>query len=312
MRRFLFSTAMLGLAFIMKAVAPQTYDFAVVDGDTLRMDVYMPGTAASSPRPVVLFAFGGGFTHGSRNNPEYKEFFEFLSENGVVAISTDYRTTLARKATPQQLTSTDGFTSALRTAVTDAVTDYYTATGFVLSHAAEWGIDPTKIIASGSSAGAITALQAEYGLVNGAIPSGLFPEWFNYAATVTFAGAICGEDSLVWKRTPCPMMLFHGDADRNVPYSTLTAGHIGLWGSRAIAISLADHEVPFEFFTFAGADHSIAVSPMHDQLYTILGFILRISEGKQNTSMDAVRFVPGAPYDYQTDFTLQDYIKANL
>ncbi len=70
--------------------------------------------------------------------------------------------------------------------------------------------------------------------------------------------------------------------------------------------------MPCEFYTFAGADHSVAISPMHGNLYAILGFIRRVSEGKQKASLNAVEFVAGEPTDYQTTFSIADYMKANM
>ncbi len=312
MKKVVLLVIMSCLGLMAWASVPETRIFNVVDGDTLKMDIYRTPSDNKTLRPAVIFAFGGGFTGGSRDNDEYKEYFDFLCDNEVVVISIDYRTSLVKKAAPGALTSVDGFTASLMTAVTDAVTDFCTATGFVLQHAVEWGIDPDKIVASGSSAGAITALQAEYSLANGQIPAGVFPANFNYAAVVSFAGAICCEGTPVWTSVPCPMMLFHGDADRNVPYETLSAGAMGLCGSKTIASGLASCKVPCEFYTFLGADHSIAVSPMHDDLYTILGFIRRVCDGQQSTALDAVRFVPGASDDYQKNFSISDYIKANL
>lgn len=310
--RFFLALGLGGLAGVIQAAEPVTFDYAVVDGDTLRMDLYMPEGEADGTRPAVLFAFGGGFMGGERNNPEYREYFDFLADNGVVAISADYRTSLVKKAAPGQLTTPEGFAGAMVTAVSDAVSDFYTATGFVLAHAAEWGVDPGSIFASGSSAGAITALQAEYGLCNGVVPPGIFPAGFNYAGAVTFAGAICSEGAPVWASKPCPMMLFHGDADRNVPYATLSAGRMSLCGSQTVASSLEKAGVECEFVTVAGADHSVAISPMHDNLYAIMGFVKRVASGKERLSINAVEFVPGAPKDYQTEFGIGDYIKANM
>ena len=48
-----------------------------------------------------------------------------------------------------------------------AVEDFYDATGFVINQSSDWNIDVEQIVASGSSAGAITVLQAEYDLCNG-------------------------------------------------------------------------------------------------------------------------------------------------
>ncbi|MDE6327152.1 MAG: S9 family peptidase [Duncaniella sp.] len=312
MKRLSLLLGLLIYVVSMRGATSATYDFAVVDGDTLRMDVYMPGCCLDGPaKPAVIFAFGGGFKGGERDNDSYKKYFDFLCSRGVAVISTDYRTSLA-KANPGELGSVEGFAKAVQGAVTDAVTDFYKATAFVLAHAGDWGIDPAKIIASGSSAGAITALQAEYVLANGGVPVGVFPEGFNYAAVVSFAGAVCTEGDIAWKSKPCPMMLFHGDADRNVPYDELGVGGVALCGSRTIATSLAGVGVACEFYTFAGSDHSIAISPMQDRLYTIFGFVNRICSGKERSSVNAFDFVPGVASDYQTEFTIADYIKANM
>lgn len=301
--------AVAGIHLGLSAQSPSTHTFAIVDGDTLKMDVYRP--AGEGTNPAVLFAFGGGFTHGERNNPRYIKYFKFLAENGITAISTDYRTSLA-KASPAELASPKGFALALGGAITDAVTDFYMATGYVLAHAAEWGIDPSEIIASGSSAGAITALQAEYQLVNGAVPEGIFPAGFNYAGVVSFAGAICAQGDFGWAAEPCPIMLFHGDADSTVPYGSIAVGPVSLNGSKTIANSLTVAGTPFTFFTIASKDHSVAESPMTDNLYDILAFIRQTVLGGQKVQVNTTETPIGAPSDYKRNFTLADYIRSNM
>lgn len=289
------------------AIVPQTYDFAVIDGDTLRMDVYMPPRPGEM-RPAVIFAFGGGFANGSRNDPHYTSYLNFLAENGVVAISTDYRPTL--KKNPALLKSPEGVALAFVSAIKDAVSDFHVATCHIIQNAEKFGIDPDKIIASGSSAGAITALQAEYNLCNGAVS--VLPEDFRYAGVISFAGAILCEGTLAWGSRPCPMQLYHGDADHNVPFSTLSAGPLALCGSETIAKSLAESAVPCEFYAFAGVNHSISNSPMIDNLYDILGFVKRIDSGKESLSVNAVANVPGVQVTPAVKITLEDIINANL
>ncbi|MDR1524506.1 MAG: alpha/beta hydrolase, partial [Tannerella sp.] len=46
--------------------------------------------------------------------------------------------------------------SVMDSSIHMAVEDLFDATGYVITHAAEWQIDPGKIISCGSSAGAIT------------------------------------------------------------------------------------------------------------------------------------------------------------
>lgn len=290
----------------------ETRDYAVVDGDTLRMDIYHPVCRTQAPAPAVIFAFGGGFMSGTRDNNEYLQYFQFLNDNGIAVISVDYRTSLLKHFDENIDSLPERFATALVYAINDAVSDFYRATTYVLENASELGVDDKKLFASGSSAGAITALQAEYWRANGYNMGVALPQDFNYAGIVAFAGAVFCNDDLVWKSKPCPMMLFHGDADKNVPYSVLSAGGMSLCGSQYIAKTLASIDTPCEFYSFEGKDHVLSVSPMHDNLYSILGFILRVCDGKQNASVNATEFIPGATKDYRTDFSIEDYIKANM
>lgn len=167
MNRILFFVSFALAAMASFAVEPQTVSYATVDGREMMMDVYLPADSATN-REAVVFAFGGAFIGGERNNPKYIDYFNFLADNGIVAISVDYRTSL--KSNPALLTSAEGMVKAFSTAVNDAVSDFLTATCYVYYNAPGFGIDTGKIFASGSSAGAITALQAEYALCNGQRP----------------------------------------------------------------------------------------------------------------------------------------------
>ncbi len=75
MKRILIVSGLFCILNNLFAATPVTYDFAVVDGDTLRMDVYMPDGEVKAPRPAVLFAFGSGFINGSRSNPDFSIFW---------------------------------------------------------------------------------------------------------------------------------------------------------------------------------------------------------------------------------------------
>ncbi len=306
---FLLAIGVMPFAF---GASPETRDYAVVDGDTLKMDIYRPACNASTSVPAVIFAFGGGFMGGERDCKDFMQYFNFLNDNGIAVISIDYRTTLLKHFDKSIAAMDARFATALVYAVNDAVSDFYRATTYVLENASELGVDADKIFASGSSAGAITALQAEYWLANGFNTGVALPSDFNYAGIVAFAGAIYCEDELAWNSKPCPMMLFHGDADKNVPYSILSAGGMSLCGSEYISKTLAASGTPCEFYSFEGKDHVISMSPMHDNLYSIAGFIVRVCEGKENASVNAVEFIAGAPKDYKTDFSIEDYIKANM
>lgn len=277
----------------------------------LKLTRYEIPTDGATARPCIIFAFGGGFTHGDRDDARYQDYFEFMALQGYVVCSIDYRTGLAGfRPTSMGVASFKEFGAALVNAVTMAATDFMTATSYVLDHAAEWNIDPAKIVASGSSAGAITALQVEYLKANGQVA--LLPPAFNYAAMVTFAGAVLSADGEpVGLEKFCPTMLFHGDADCNVPYNNLTLGHMGLYGSEYIATKMKAAGCSGAFWTELGLDHAMAITPMHQNLYDIAGFLDHVLDGGQKQYDWSVITVPGRG-EYQTKFSLVDFIKANM
>lgn len=82
-----------------------------------------------------------------------------------MVVSTDYRTQL-KDIDKSEYSDLQGFSSALQQAITCAVEDFGDATNYIIEHSVEWQINPAQIIACGSSAGAITALQAEYEICN--------------------------------------------------------------------------------------------------------------------------------------------------
>lgn len=308
MKKFLTLFLLLAISFSCLAgtVRKETYIYNIAEGDTLRMDVYRAAT--EDPAPAVLFAFGGGFVGGHRDDTRYVPLFEFLANNGVTAISADYRTLLSN-LNPGMLSSFSYMADRLLDAITCATTDYLAATGYVLAKSGDLGVEPGLLFACGSSAGAITALQAEYELCKS--PGGVagFPAAFNYAGVISMAGAICSEGAPDWARTPAPMLFFHGDADRNVPFAEVTVYDTGLWGPESISKSLSEKGVNHWFHIFKGADHSVAISPMSENCGEILDFIHAVVAAKVNM----VRTVETVRTDeYQTKFTLEDYIKANF
>lgn len=288
------------------AVEKQTFIYDIADSDTLRLDLYRAADA-TKPTPAVVFAFGGGFASGSRDYEAYMPMFNYLAHNGVSVISVDYRTLLAGFK-PSAYTSMSPIVDRMINAITCAVSDYFRATGYVLQHAAEWNINPSLIFASGSSAGAITVLQAEYELCN--TPTGIkgLPADFNFAGVISFAGAIFSEGGLDWKRTPAPMLLFHGDADSNVPFTEATISDDGLYGSEMISKSLTGAGVKHWFHVFKGVNHYIAIYPMTNCSGEIYDFIRDVSLNQINMVRTVETVKEG---DYKTEFTLQDFINAN-
>lgn len=96
-----------------------------------------------------------------------------------------------KKAMQAGTLSEETFPEAWITTLAMATGDLYDATAYVCDHASAWSVDKTRIVASGSSAGAITVLMGEYGICNGhPLARQKLPQDFNYAGVISYAGAI--------------------------------------------------------------------------------------------------------------------------
>ncbi len=176
---------------------------------------------AGQESPAMIFMFGGGFYTGVRDRKEYLPYFHFLASRGIQVFSIDYRLGLAplvekmkgaasgeeeaHSAGPVdgvkggkgrksgKIAAARQMVGLLRKSIDMAVEDLFRATAFIISNAEKWGIDTSMIMTSGSSAGAISVLEAEYALCNGGEevePYNYVPLGFKYAGVVSFAGAI--------------------------------------------------------------------------------------------------------------------------
>ena len=158
-----------------------TYLFAQRDTCELYMDIYEPAkdsqtTFEGKAKPTVMFMFGGGFIDGSRDDEDYLEWFRQMTDNGYRIISIDYRLGLkgSDKVGIAQV-------NVLDKAIHMAVEDLFSATEYIIENADALGVDPYNIVVSGSSAGAISVMQAEYEISNRTAWASVLPAGFNYA-----------------------------------------------------------------------------------------------------------------------------------
>jgi hypothetical protein len=290
-------------------IEKQTFAFSVKGTDTLRLDKYdIPSGDVN--KPCVLFVFGGGFVAGSRTAEFNVEYLKRLAEKGYVGIGIDYR--LGLKDIKAMDTSEPAhIAGSLFNAINMAVEDLFDATGFVYQHAEEWGIDKTKLIANGSSAGAVTVLQGEYIICNKAEPAKRLPEDFRYGGIIAFAGAIANENGdLTWPVNPSPILLFHGDADKNVPFNKALLGDAGLYGSNYIAGQLAAMQSPCYFYEVVNAAHEIAGSPMLYNLDETGAFIDKFVLNSEPLIIHTTVKQIGKP-ELEKEFDFMDYINTN-
>lgn len=144
MRRFVLVLAVIAATGVA-AFAQQPQDYAVrvfkrVGGDSLVMHIFTPAKT-SLARPAVLLFHGGAFVWGGPETTDgsAREYARL----GLVAFSVEYR--LVNRGTITPIEQLDDAFDAIR---------------WVRSHAAEFGVDPGRIVAHGVSAGGYLATMA--------------------------------------------------------------------------------------------------------------------------------------------------------
>jgi len=135
---------LLVLTSLAGARALQDVEFANASGQPLLLDASIPD--GSGPFPAAIIVHGGAWVTGDKSGT-VKPLFEPLSQAGFAWFSINYRLVSGRDASslinPQSLAALAG-----------AVDDVRAASAFVRAHAAEYGIDPQRIVFIGESAGA--------------------------------------------------------------------------------------------------------------------------------------------------------------
>lgn len=242
------------------AILPDaTYMFAQKDSCELFMDVYEPAEGSETEidgkeKPTIIFVFGGGFITGRRDEPYYTPWYKQMTDNGYRIVTIDYRLGLTgvKKMGIAQV-------NILDKAIHMAVEDLFSATSFIIENAESLGIDPENIVASGSSAGAITVLQADYELSNDTHYAAELPDGFRYAGIMSFAGGILSRNGkLKYKERPAPTILFHGTDDKIVNYRQIRFFNLGFFGSDKIAGRFARYGFSYNILRYSGCGHEIA------------------------------------------------------
>ena len=141
----------LGLALLslplMSAdlVLPPATWHAVAYGPHPRQLLDIWAAPGNGPRPVCLFIHGGGWVMYDRFK-YVGELLQPLLDHGVTVVSIDYR--YLREA------SKDGLVPPVKGPMEDACRALQT----LRARAAEWNLDPARVVTAGGSAGACTAL----------------------------------------------------------------------------------------------------------------------------------------------------------
>lgn len=289
-------------------IEKETYVFAIKDGDTLRLDKYDIKDSVEK-KPCVIFVFGGGFKEGHRSSAHNVAYLQKLANSGYIAIGIDYR--LGMRNVKDIKGINPELINRLTNSIYMAVDDLYDATNFVYNKAESWNIRKEQIIASGSSAGAVSVLQATYFICNASPLAQKLPAGFNYGGVIAFAGAIFSETGKpIWLSPPPPIQLFHGDADKNVPFSYIDVYKYGIYGSAFIADQLSEIQSPHYFYHVENAAHEIASTPMLQNLFEINSFINQFVIKKKKDIIYLKKRQIGIS-DINKNFTLEDYLQTN-
>jgi acetyl esterase/lipase len=105
-----------------------------IDTVSLEMTMYKPQVSSNVRLPAIVFFFGGGWVGGSPSQFELQA--EYLASRGIIAFCPEYRTKSRHSTSPFE-----------------SVMDAKSAIRYLKSHGNELGIDTSKIVASGGSAG---------------------------------------------------------------------------------------------------------------------------------------------------------------
>lgn len=125
-----------------KTPSGERYVYKVVDKQELDLFIYLPPEEKRNDHmSAIVFFHGGGYSSGSAYQFEHQS--QHFASLGIVCISVNYR---LRNADNTILP-------------TDAIEDGQSAVAWVLQHAAEFGIDTSKISLAGGSAGGHLALS---------------------------------------------------------------------------------------------------------------------------------------------------------
>jgi len=262
----------VGKLFAQTTLSPdivkETFIYAIKGSDTLRMDVMRSNKFGDQTQPPLLFLYGGGFTGGDRAGAGYISYFNRMASEGLTVISIDYSTTLNVSF------NVFAMASSLSPAINAAVEDLVTATAYTIENRTALKIDTSLFMISGSSAGAVTVLQADWYLSNRSGTTSLLPTNFKYKGVIAFAGGILyGLSGIQYGTPPAPTLFFHGNADPIVPYGRLSVLFVAFDGSDGLSGRFASNGYPYHFVTVNGGNHDVSWTVMTTEQDRIIAFI---------------------------------------
>ena len=233
----------------------------------LYMDIIMPKGDTLSRRPVIIFAFGGGFVSGERK--DMRDFCAYYAKKGYVCATIDYRLHNLLGGFPDSVQVT-------RTIV-QATQDMKAAIRFLRQGAANgnpYRIDVNNVIVGGVSAGAITAMLTAVMDSTDNIPTwirtlvaqeGGFEGNSGFAGSLSYSSSVKGVINMsgaVYRKEwidaqDPPFVSYHGTADNIVAYG-YGINVYGFYGdgSRTCADRALQLGIPTTLVSVQGGGHT--------------------------------------------------------
>jgi len=240
----------------------------------LRLDLYRPAARSGRLRPAVMLVHGGGFSGGTRAQPDLVRIAHALARSGVVVASIDYRLTPQAPVPSRRVARVAAVAPDIPVfdGMVAAVDDTLTALDWLRrrDRAARLGIDRGRIGLVGGSAGAITAGHVAYALddIGVAAPRIRFVGDLWGGIFLTAPGARSGAAQL--ERGEAALFAVHGSGDRTVPVDLDDAL---VARARAVGVRAEYHRIP-------GAGHGFAAT----------GFFTRDVVAEQTAYQRLLRF----------------------
>tara|TARA_B100001741_G_scaffold313495_1_gene319932 strand:- start:15507 stop:16694 length:1188 start_codon:yes stop_codon:yes gene_type:complete len=254
------------------------YDWSSFDSG-LDMDIYQPANDTVTSRPLLIFAHGGTYVAGNKNNPTMVSLCEAFAKRGYVTASIQYRLT-----SPLNLILPNAYDIFSQT-VLNSVSDMKAAVRFFrkdfFENGNSYGINPNQIFVGGNSAGAVTAahlsvidenqvpneFQSYFDLAGGIEGnSGNYGYSSEVSGAVLLAGAINSLDFI--DADDRPIVSLHAIDDNTIFYNCENA--IGnsslpiLCGAGEIHNKLDDVGIINDLYTFQSGGHSAPMSNIDD------------------------------------------------
>ncbi len=301
----IFTLIVLFVACIYSASAQSfrvdNFDYAQRDTTTLTLDVYTP---QSTPKlnKTVLYVFGGGFVEGSKNDADNVKFYKTLLLKGYTVVAIDYRLGLKGVKNVGVLHPKAPFK-----AIKMATEDLISATKFIVDNNKLVGVDTSKIVLVGSSAGAITVLRADYELTNRTEMVSSLPESFRYAGVVSMAGALFTDNGKPrYMREPAPTFMLHGTKDKVVFYGGVKMFNLSVAGTAKLTKIFEKNKFNYWTYRFKGATHEVATFPRVYLNSQIEEFIQSLAFDKRKQQLDVLIFDSYVRENFKSNVSLNN------